>query len=56
LEIPEEIKIYSVFYLNLLYLDQEDPLPDQNQLPLGPVIIDKGDNKEEYKVEQILDS
>jgi hypothetical protein len=56
LKIPEETKIHPVFHSNLLRLDREDPLPGQNQPPLGPVIIDEGEEDEEYEVERILDS
>jgi hypothetical protein len=56
LQIPEETKIHPVFHSNLLRLDREDPLPGQNQPPPGPVIIDEGEEDEEYEVERILDS
>ena len=47
------MKIYLVFYANLLRLDPNDPLPSQIQEPPLPVEID---GKDEYKVELILNS
>ena len=47
------MKIHNVFYLNLLRKALTDPLTNQVNEPLSPVIIN---NKKEWEVEDILDA
>jgi hypothetical protein len=53
LELPPSMKIYPVFHVSLLELHQPDRIPGREPEPLPPVIINQ---KEEYEVEQIIDS
>ena len=53
LQLPQAIKIYNVFYPNLLQKVSLDPLTSQVNEPAPPVIIN---NKEEWEVKDILDA
>jgi hypothetical protein len=53
LELPDSMKIHPVFYVSLLELASNDPLPGQSQLPPPPVIIEE---MEDYAIEEMLDS
>jgi hypothetical protein len=47
------MEVHNVFYVGLLSLASDDPLPGQRNQPPPPVITD---GEEEFEVEEILDS
>lgn len=53
LELPQSMKIHNVFHSNLLRKASMDPLTNQINEPMPPVIIS---NEEEWEVEDILDA
>ena len=53
LELPHTMKIHDVFHPNLLRKAANNPLPDQQNIPLPPTVMN---NKEEWEVDNILDA
>jgi transposase InsO family protein len=53
LALPPSMEVHNVFYVGLLSLASDDPLPGQRNQPPPPVITD---GEEEFEVEEILDS
>ena len=53
LGLPHTMKIYDVFYSNLLWKAANNPLLSQRNSPPPPTVID---NKEEWEVDDILDT
>ena len=53
LELPHTIKIYDVFYPNLLRKAADNPLPGQQNIPPPPTVVN---NEEEWEVDDILDA
>lgn len=53
LQLSQSMKIYNVFYLNLLPKALIDSLTNQVNEPSPPIIIN---NKEEWEVKDILDA
>ena len=56
LELPETLQIRPVFYVSLLCLATQDPIPGQSNQRSGLVIGTNMDDPNVYKVKSIIDS